>query len=344
MSTDAGPSSDEAGAAPVDNVHISVFTYSEDDCTEREAATAEEACAPPEPGRVTWINVDGVHDVKLIEKIGECFGLHPLLLEDIANTEQRPKTEDYGEVVFTTLKMLCPDEPGRPARIEQISLVLGRQFVLSFQERAGDVFDPVRDRLRRGKGRVRKAGADYLAYALLDAVVDGYFLVLERVGEELEGLEEEVADNPTPETAGRIREMKRRSLRSRKAVWPLREVVGVLARGELDLITPETIPYLRDVYDHTIQVVDTVETFRDVISGMRDTYLTVLSTRMNEVMKVLTIIATIFIPLTFVAGLYGMNFEFMPELKWRWAYPSALALMLAIAVVMLVYFKKKRWL
>jgi len=227
---------------------------------------------------------------------------------------------------------------------EQVSLVLGSNFVISFQERVGDVFDEVRDRIRNAKGRIRKMGPDYLAYALLDAVVDNYFTVLEKFGEKIEAAEEELVANPTEKTLKQIHLVKRELLSVRKSVWPLRELISALQRGESGLIQETTGIYLRDMYDHTIQVIDTVESFRDMVSGMLDIYLSSISNKMNAVMKVLTIIATIFIPLTFIAGVYGMNFKYMPELQWRWGYGLILVVMGIVAVIMLFYFRKKKWL
>jgi magnesium transporter len=292
-----------------------------------------------------WINVDGLHEVEVLGTLGERFGLHPLVIEDILNTAQRPKLEDHGEYLFVVVKSLYHGAgPDGDPEIEQISLVLGPTYVLSFQEREGDEFEPVRDRIRTEKGRVRQAGADYLAYTLVDLIVDQYFAVLERFGDQIESLEEELILAPTPETAHAIHHLKREMALLRKSTWPLREVIGALERSESPLIRESTKPYLRDVYDHTIQVIDTVETFRDILSGMLDIYLSSVSNRMNEIMKVLTIISTLFIPLTFIAGVYGMNFEHMPELSWPWAYPAVWLVMLVIAALMVVYFYRKKWL
>jgi magnesium transporter len=281
----------------------------------------------------------------VLEQLGERFGLHPLVVEDILNTDQRPKLEDYGEYLFIVLKShYHSDGESGDAEIEQISLVLGPNYVLSFQERAGDEFEPVRERIRSNKGRVRRQGADYLAYSLIDLIADTYFLVLERLGERMETLEEELVTDPTTETLQAIHKLKREMVFLRKSIWPLREVIGALERGESPLIQDTTGVYLRDVYDHIIQVIDTVETYRDMLSGMLDIYLSSVSNRMNEVMKVLTIIATIFIPLTFVAGVYGMNFKHMPELEWPWAYPLVWLAMIIIAGLMVAYFRRKRWL
>jgi magnesium transporter len=288
--------------------------------------------------------LDGIHQVEILEQLGECMGVHPLVLEDILNTDQRPKLEDFDDYLFIVLKMSHYDDQNGEMEVEQISLILGPNYVVSFQERPGDVFDPIRERITNGRGRIRKLGADYLAYALIDAIVDHYFVVLEQIGEKIEFLEEELITDPTPETLQTIHNLKREMIFLRKSVWPLREVVGGLERRESPLIGESIAVYLRDVYDHTIQVIDTLETFRDMISGMLDIYLSSVSNRMNEVMKVLTIIATIFIPLTLIAGIYGMNFKHMPELEQPWGYPVVWGVMLATAIVMLIYFRRKKWL
>lgn len=240
--------------------------------------------------------------------------------------------------------MLFYNENNNEVDVEQISLILGENFVISFQERPGDVFDPIRDRIRNAKGRIRKMGVDYLVYALIDAVVDNYFSIMEKFTEKIESLEEELINDPTPNTSRTIHNLKREMIFLRKSVWPLREVVNVLERGDLRFIKKSTRVFLRDLYDHTIQVIDTIETLRDMVSGMLDIYLSSISNRMNEVMKVLTIIATIFIPLTFIAGIYGMNFRYMPELQWQWGYFTVWIIMGAVAISMLFYFKRKRWL
>ncbi len=293
---------------------------------------------------VTWINVDGVHNVPLLEKLGECFGLHRLVMEDIMNTDQRPKMEDYGEYLYLVLKMLASGKNGEIVT-EQISLILGANFVLSFQEGIeGDVFNLIRERLRTGKGRIRKMGADYLAYSLLDAVVDNYFVILEKFGDKIESIETELIGNPTQKTVQRIYQLKREMIFLHNAVWPLREVVSALGKHESALISEATAPYLRDVYDHVIHIIDSVDIYREMLSSMLDMYLSSVSNRLNEVMKVLTVISLIFMPLTFIAGVYGMNFKYMPELEWRYGYFFALFLMLGISVLMLFYFKRKKWL
>jgi len=307
-------------------------------------ATVDECFIYKDKPTVSWINIDGLHQVDLIENIGECFDLHPLILEDILNTTQRPKLQDLEDYLCLILKMITYDETINQLHIEQVTLILGSNFVISFQETEGDVFDLVRDRLRKGKGKIRKMGADYLAYALLDAVVDNYFIVLEKIGEEIESLEDELLEKPDPETVHGIHNLKRELIFLRKSVWPLREAIVGLEKGESSLIQDKTAIYLRDVYDHTIQVIDTIETYRDMVSGMLDVYLSSLSNKMNEVMKMLTIIATIFIPLTFLAGIYGMNFKYMPELEWPMAYPVLWLIMISVALFMLSYFRKKKWL
>jgi magnesium transporter len=332
------------GEPKTSKVKIRVIDYDESDLQEKEIVNIDECYPFKEKPTVTWINIDGIHDVDIIERIGKNYGIHPLLLEDIVNTEQRPKIEDSEDYLFLILKMLSLDEEDREIKIEQVSLVIGPNYVLSFQEREGDVFDSVRDRIRRARGRIRKMGADYLAYALLDAIVDGYFLILERIGDKIEGLEEDLISHPDTKILQAIHYLKREMIFLRRSVWPLREVISGMSRKESTLIKESTEIFLRDVYDHTIQVIDTIETYRDMVSGMLDTYLSSISNRMNEVMKVLTIFAAIFIPLTFVAGIYGMNFAFMPELGLKWGYFAALAVMASMAISMLIYFRRKKWL
>jgi magnesium transporter len=332
------------GEKRIETAKISVIDYDEEQFKEKVVERCEECFPYRDKPTVTWINIDGIHDAGVIEGIGTHFGLHPLLLEDIMNTEQRPKAEDFGERLFIVLKMLYYDERGTRINVEQVSLVLGPNFVISFQEREGDVFESIRQRLREKKGRVRAMGADYLAYSLIDAIVDSYFFILEKVGENIETMEEGLVSNPRRETLQAIHDLKTEMIFLRKSVWPLRELLSVLERQESSLVQESTVIYLRDLYDHTIQVMDSIETYRDIISGMRDTYLSSISNRMNEVMKVLTVFASIFIPLTFLAGVYGMNFEHMPELGWRWSYPVLLVIFVGTGFSMLAYFKKKKWL
>ncbi|MBI4160811.1 MAG: magnesium/cobalt transporter CorA [Acidobacteria bacterium] len=332
-----------SGARKAERVDLQVFDYDEGHLHEYGPERVEDFFPSRDSPRTSWLNVDGLHEVGVVEKIGAHFGIHPLVLEDILHQGQRPKIEDFGEYLFLVLKMVdYHEETG--LTVEQVSLVLGPHYLITFQETPGDVFDPVRDRIRTGRGRIRKMGADYLAYALVDAVVDHYFVVLERVGERIEHVEENLLRTPSPEGLHGIHLLKKDVMFLRRSIWPLREVIAALERGESRLIRKATAPFLRDLYDHTVQVAETVETFRDMLSGMTDLHLSVLSNRMNEVMKVLTMIATIFIPLTFVAGVYGMNFEFMPELHWRWGYAAFWVLMLGVGAGMLAYFRRKRWL
>ncbi len=292
---------------------------------------------------VSWYNVDGVSDTQILTSIGRQFSLHPLTVEDILNTDQRPKMEEYEKYLFIVMKMLRLGEGGS-LLAEQISIILAEESVLSFQEGIkGDVFDPIRARIESGKGRIRSVGPDYLCYALIDAVVDSYFVILESIGGRIEQLEDTLLHHPLPNTLQDIHDIRRELIFLRRSIWPLREVIGGLQRTESSLMKKETSVFLRDVYDHTIQVIDTVETYRDMVSGLVDLYMSMMSNRMNEVMKVLTIIATIFIPLTFIAGVYGMNFAYMPELTWPWGYAFAWGVMLAAALALLYYFRKKKW-
>jgi magnesium transporter len=334
------------GRRKVEQTRITIIDYDEKRVQEKEAKTVEECFPFKDQPTVTWVNIDGIHDMDIIEKVGKHFGIHPLVLEDIVNTGQRPKVEDFENYLFFVVKMLTYEENDKKGSInsEQVSILVGPHFVISFQERQGDVFEAIRDRLRNDKGRIRKEGSDYLAYALIDAIVDGYFIVLENLGDRIEGLEDAVIEDPSSQTLQKINGLKREMITLRRSVWPLREVIGSLERGGSSLIQPTTMTYLRDLYDHTVQVADTIETYRDMVAGTRDTYLSSVSNRMNEIMKVLTIIATIFIPVTFIAGVYGMNFKFMPELAWRGSYFVVLGVMAAVALVMIAYFKKKDWL
>ncbi len=327
-----------------EKVKITIIDYDEVHFQEKEVENVEECFPFKDKPTVTWINVDSIHDIRLIEQIGRHFDMHPLIPEDIVNTAQRPKYEDFGGYIFTVLKMLFYDEQVGETTSEQVSLIVGSNFVISFQEKEGDVFNPIRERIRNAKGRIRKMGADYLAYALIDAIVDNYFIILERFGEKIENTESELVLNPTPETLQVIHKLKREMIFLRRSVWPLREVISGLQHSESALIHKSTAIFLRDVYDHTIQVIDTIETFRDMTSGMLDIYLSSISNKMNEVMKVLTIIATIFIPLTFIAGIYGMNFKYMPELGWRFGYIMIWFVMLVVTITMLFYFRRKKWL
>ena len=322
---------------------VTVFDYTPTEYTEKVHPRMEECQLFRDRPSITWINVDGLQDISIIEQLGECFGLHPLIQEDILNTEQRPKTEDYGNYIFIVLRMLNYDKSRRDIKSEQVSLVLGQNFVLSFQEDIGDVWDPVRDYIRKNKGRIRKEGADYLVYALMDAIVDNYFIIMENMGDEVEGIEEQLVSVPDNETLRLVHALKRETIAIRKSVWPLRDVVHSLQDSDNPLVTASTKIYLRDIYDHTIQIIDNIESTRDIVSGMLDIYLSSVSNRLNEIVKVLTILSSIFIPLTFIAGVYGMNFQFMPELRQHWGYPAALTLMAIVATTLIVFFKRRKW-
>lgn len=291
---------------------------------------------------ITWINLDGLNDLELIQSFGDTFKLHSLVLEDIVNTTQRPKLEDYGDYLFVVARAVT-FKPEHGVETGQVSIVIGKNFILSFQEGTnGDIFDGVRGRLLKG-GRIRSMGVDYLAYALLDSIVDNYFTVLEDMGELVENIEEELAEGATQSVLKKIISLKREIIFMRKGVWPLREVIVAFERGESPLISSASHLFFRDIYDHTIQVIDGVETFRDLLAGMLDLYMSSMSNRTNEIMKFLTLVGTIFMPLTFIVGVYGMNFKFMPETEWHYGYFMIWGVMLVIATVMAIYFKRKRW-
>lgn len=332
------------GDARTERVVVSCLRYDPASVADLVEITTD-ACRPPhDPSGVSWFTVDGVHDADVLRRIGEQFNLHPLVIEDIANTKQRPKIEDFEDYIFIAMKMITFDEEARELCAEHVSLILGRGYVLAFLENEGDVFEPVRQRIRSGKGKIRKSGADYLAYALMDAIVDNYFTVLEDIGEQIDDVEEEVVEAPTTRTLKTVHVLKRELIFLRRSVWPLREVVNSMLRDESDLITDETRIFLRDLYDHTIHVIDTVETLRDIVAGMLEVYLSSVSNKLNQVMKVLTVMSSIFIPLTFVAGVYGMNFQYMPELQWHYGYPAVMGGMLVVALGLLWLFYRKEWL
>ena len=331
------------GEKKVERVRISFIDYDASGIVEKEVPTVEECLDFKDSASVSWVNMDGLHEVEHIRKLGDHFGWHPLMLEDIVSVGQRAKLEEYDDHVFLVLPMLGWREDTQQVEVEQLSLVLGERYVFTFQERVGDVFEGVRERIRNGRGRIRSRGADYLTYALADAVVDHYFQVLERIGDVVELLESEVLAEPRHETMLRLHSLKRELLSVRRAVWPIRETLSSLVRSDDVVFTEETLVFMRDVHDHAAQVAETVEVLRDVVSSAMDLYLSNVGFRTNEVMKVLTIMASIFIPLTFFAGLYGMNFEYMPELHMRFAYPTLLVAMAGIAAGMVVYFRKKGW-
>ena len=326
-------------------VRITAVRYGPDHWEERTLSPGEISSLSAPGQGVLWLDVCGLSEVEVVRAVGERFGFHPLALEDVLNIPQRPKVEGYGNHALVVLREVrYPEEP------EQLSLFLAERMVVTFQERPGGAFETVRERIRQGKGRIRQSGADFLLYSLCDAVLDAFFPTLEKLGDEVERLEERVVREPVPETFREIRGAKRHLLEVRRAVWPARDAMGELLRQESPLIAAETKVFLRDCYDHTVQVMDMVETYRELVASLVDEYMSSVSNRMNEIMKVLTIIATIFIPLTFLAGIYGMNFDpsaspwNMPELSWRYGYPAVLGAMAAVAVGLVVYFRRKRWL
>jgi magnesium transporter len=332
------------GEQKVEEIRITIIDYDEHQYAEREIKNIEECFPYKDTPSISWINIDGVHQVDVIEKLGAHFVLHPLLQEDVVNTHQRPKFDEFEDHLFIVLRMFFLNEEENELQGEQISLIVGANFVISFQERQGDVFDQVRERLRNGKGRIRKKGSDYLAYSLIDAIVDSYYNILEGLGEDIESLQEQLVAESKQEDLQIIQHLKRDMLFFRKSVWPLREVISGLAKSDSTLIKEDVLVYVRDVYDHVIQAIDTIETFRDMLSAMLDIYLSSVGNRMNQVMKVLTIIATIFIPMTFLAGIYGMNFKYMPELEWKYAYLVFWLVVVTVFIIMISLFKKKKWL
>lgn len=294
--------------------------------------------------KVTWISVEGVHSPEVIRKIGEKLDIHPLVLEDIVHTGQRPKMEEYDDYIYFTLRVMIPAAvAGQPATESQLSIILCRHAVVTFNEFGINIFAPIVKRISNPKGKIRQKGEDYLVYAMFDTVVDYYFLVLEDFGERIEELEDEIFSKPDEKTLETIHSLRRELSGMRRATWPLRDVINKLLRDDLPEINESSDKYFRDVYDHTIQIIETLETMRDTVSGLFDIHLSSTSHRMNQVMKVLTIIATIFIPLTFIAGVYGMNFQYMPELAWHWGYFGIMALMAVMGIGMAAYFKSKEW-
>ncbi len=327
---------------------VRLLAYGADYCEEREQASIDDIARLKRAGHTLWVDVQGVGDAELVRLLGELFGFHALALEDVLNVHQRPKIDDYGDHAYCVLRM---PEHGARLRLEQISVFFGKNFVVTFQEDPGDPLDPVRERIRSGRGRVRVSGADYLAYTILDAIVDHYFPVLEQFADRIDQLEEEILGEGHIDLIGGLQDIRRELLLLRRAVWPLREMVGSLAREEFsDLVSEATIPYLRDCQDHTAQLMDVLDNCRELSTTLMDAYLSTVALRTNEVMRVLTIIATLFIPLTFIAGIYGMNFDSsasplnMPELRWYFGYPFALGTMLVTAIILLSFFRSKGWL
>ncbi len=332
------------GERKSEKVIIELIDYSESSYEVKSIENIEDCAVYKDKPSVTWINIEGIHDTSIIEKTGKIFGIHPLLLEDILNTNQRPKAEDFEDYLFFTLKMLHFDEAKKEIGFEQVSFILGQNYIISFQEGiAGDLFDSIRERLKNNKGTTRKKGADYLVYLLIDAVVDNYYQTIERLDATIEQIEEAVMTDKADHCVASIQKIKKDLIYLRKSIYPLREAISYILKGESKLIDHNTLKYFRDVYDHTIYIFENIETYRDILTGLLDVHLSSLSNRMNVVMKMLTIISTIFIPLTFIVGVYGMNFKFMPELDWPYSYPIIWGVMILISIIMVIYFRRKKW-
>ncbi len=353
MSQKLQPDTQSVGKAPgtliyigeksVTDVKLTIHTYNQAHYQATEATHLEQCFPQAEKSLIKWVDLDGVQNVAVLQELGTAYGLHSLVMEDILNTEIRPKIEFFDDYSFVVCKMLSYNSRRKEVDIEQVSFVLGDHYVLSLQQTPGDVFDPIRERIRTSGSRIRRGGVDFLLYSLLDMIVDNYFVVLEKIGEQLEDLEEEISRSPSRRNLATLYQLKRELIFVRKAVWPIREIINTLYQDEGHLIAKETRKYLRDVYDHTIQVIDTVESYRDISSGLLDIYLSGLSNKTNDTMKVLTIISTIFMPLTFIAGVYGMNFDNMPELHLRYGYFWTLGGMLVSCLIMLAWFRRKGW-
>lgn len=354
MSEAFSSDSEKAGLPPGSLVHIgevpdaepriTVFDYTKDTVEEHVVQSVEQIVQFKDTKSITWVNIEGLKNVELVEAIGTYFDIHPLVLEDILNARQRPKLEEHDNYLYIVLKGLTLQRNHVSVEYEQISILVLENFVFTFKEKRDELFAPILRRLKDSKGRFRSQGADYLTYVILDTVVDSYFSLQDSFDEILDSLEDKLLSNPTTKLLETIQRAKRELIFVRRSVSPLREVLNTLLRSETALIDERTQVYFRDVYDHVIRISEAVETYRDILGGLLDIYISSVSNKMNEIMKVLTVFASIFIPLTFIAGIYGMNFEYMPELKWRWAYPVLWAVFVAIPVVLLVYFKRKKWL
>jgi len=331
------------GEKKIERVKISLTEYDENKFEVCEIHSIEEIDPYTDTPQVTWVNICGLHDIDLIKQIGEKFNIHPLVLEDILNTETRPKIEITDNYIFIAMKMLTNNNHEDRIGIEQVSFILGKTFVFSFLEKSDSIFNPIKDRITNNYGRVRKQASDYLFYALMDVVVDQYFLVLEQIEEKIELLDDEVINSADRSQIEKIYNLKNKLLLTRRSLWPLREIFSRLIREESPLINRKVLPYLRDLLDHTIQITETIDLQREITNGLMETHLSLMSNKMNEVMKVLTVIATIFIPLTFIVGIYGMNFPNMPEMNWPWAYYAVWGVMLGVVIFMIFYFKRKKW-
>lgn len=323
-------------------VQIDVIDYTPDHIDEYKFNNVRDCFKFRDTPSTTWINIEGLTDPVQITELSDFFGINMLTMEDVLNTDHRPKFDEFDNYVFLIIKMLSLSAEGE-MQSEQVNIIMGQNYVITFQETPGDVFDPIRERLRLQKGKFRTMGADYLMYSLADLIMDNYFVVLENLGDKIEQIDNALTISPAQDTLQRIYEYKMQLFYQRKVSWPLREITAKMVHSESSLLTPSTHIYFRDLYDHSIQIVDTAETLRDIIMGITDLYMSTISNRTNEVMRTLTIIATLFIPLTFVVGVYGMNFEYMPGLKWKYGYHTIWAVMIAVSASMLIYFKRKKW-
>lgn len=332
------------GEQKVQEATIRVIDYDRDNLSEHKLKDIKDGIPYKETETVTWLNINGLQDTELIMQVGQGFGLHALVMDDIVNTGQRPKMEEYDDYLFFVVKMMRYDEAEGLIKSDQLSMILGKSFLLTFQEQPGDVFEPVRDRIRKQKGRIRKVGIDYLAYALLDTIVDNYIFIIERLGEQIEEIEDEILDNPSQDVLARINNYKREMNYLRKSVRPAREFMLKLSRLDSNLIQDETTPFLKDLLDLASQAVEVIDTYREMLSDHLNIYNTGVSNRLNEIMKVLTIFSAIFIPLTFIAGIYGTNFENLPELHYRYSYFIMWGVFLAVSLVMLLFFRRRHWL
>ncbi len=332
------------GRRKTGNVVIHLIRYDADHFTEQEVRNFNSFTPLGDEFKVNWIDIKALHDLNIIETSGKLFGIHPLILEDILNINQRPKIEFLENHLFIVLKMLSYNETENVIEAEQISIIVGKNYVITYQENYDDIFDNLRDRIRKAKGQLRALGPDYLAYTLMDTIVDYYYIILERIGQNIENYEEELLNEPRQEILKAIYILKRENLILRKSVWPLREVISRMERTTSPFLSKQTLPFIRDIQDHTTIVIETVESYMEMISNLIELFLSIGNNKLNEVMKILTIISTIFIPLTFLAGVYGMNFKYMPETDWRWGYFVILAIMLMLGAGMVYYFRRKKWL
>jgi magnesium transporter len=335
------PGTFAASAAAYIPKSIHLFHYTADSLEETDVAFVDDIARYKDKEGITWVNVDGLGNADIIHELGALFGVHPLAIEDVLSARQRPKVDDYGSHIYLVIQMLRCEET---LETEQVSIFLGPNFVLTFEERPGDCLEPVREHLRKGAGPLRRQGADYLVHAIVDTIVDNYFPFLERLGEAVEEIENEVVASPTRRTLAHVHDVRRDLIDVRRCTWPLRDAINSLLRSDNPVVGRTTQLYLRDCYDHVVLVIDVLETYRELIGQLMEVYVSSVSNRLNEVIKVLTVVATIFIPLTFIVGLYGMNFKWMPELEWPWGYPAVLGVMILVTVGMLLFFRHKGWL